>query len=227
MPTVIKPLDDDVREFLDNMLKGIYLEGQCYEMAIALHRGLNWPLIGFVQDMYGQSVIRHAAVRHPENGFFDGRGWVSEQNFFAPFGEKGSIITFELETELKHRTRPIQESGIKMAGKLAMSRWPELPWVADTYFQKIGAFLNDIERVCRRHGFWFSSPTAAGWPMIVTGENDEVGYALATTGNGAYTANRLLKVEQDIETHANRLRTLGVPDEVVTEVVRSMEPERD
>lgn len=226
MPTVIKPLDDDVREFLDTMLRGIYLDGQCYELAIALHRGLNWPLIGFVQEMYGQSVIRHAAVRHPQGGFFDGRGWVSEQEFFAPFGGTGEIIAFELENELKHRTRLILENSIRMAGKLAMSRWPELPWVSDTYFQKIGAFLNAIERVCRHHGFWFYSPVAS-WPMVVTGEDDEIGYVLATTGNGSYTANRLLKSEQDIQTHASRLRTLGVPDEVVTEVVRSMEPEKE
>jgi hypothetical protein len=210
--TIIKPVDDDVGEFLDGFISTTYLNGQCYELAIALHRGLDWELIGLVQDLYGQSVIRHAAVKHPQGGYFDGRGWLSDEEFILPLGQ-GGIISFT-ETELKHRTRSIPENAVAMAGKLAMSRWPELPWLPDTYFKKVVSFLDDLDQLCRRHGFWLCADTATSWPMIVAGDGNEIGYALATTGNGSYTTNRYLKVEQDLDKYAGRLRQfLQLPDQ--------------
>lgn len=193
MPTIVKTLDEDVREFLNGYLKSLYLDGQCYELAIALHRGLNWELVGLVQTIDGHAVVRHAAVRHPDGGYFDGRGKLTEQAFLEPFGA-GDIVTFWLEAELKHRTRAITERSIIAAGNVAMSRWPELPWNHDTRFMKVVSFVDDLENLCRYHGFWlYNGP--ASWPMIVPGDGDEVGYALATTGNGSYTANRVLKGE--------------------------------
>jgi hypothetical protein len=220
MSVIIKPLGDDVRDFLDKLIAGNYLDGHCYELAIALHRALGWPLIGLIQSLYGQSVIRHAAVRHPDSGFFDGRGWISDDQFTDPFGH-GSIVTFHLESELKHRTRPILENHITMAGKLAMSRWPELPWLGDTHFRKIVSFLDDLEILCRRHGFWLHD-----WPSIAPDGGDEMGYALVTTGNGSYTANRLLKVDRDMEKYADRLRRLQLPDQVIEQITGELrEPE--
>jgi hypothetical protein len=194
MPTVIKPLDEDVSTFLDGFIEATYLDGQCYEFAVALHRGLNWDLVGLLQTVNDEVVVRHAAVRHPDGGFFDGRGKVSKREFVRPFGP-GEIITFRLESELKHRTRSITERNITLAGNLAMSRWPELPWNKDTYFKKVMGFVDDLEQLCRHHGFWICGQYPTSWPMIVRGHDDEAGYALATVGNGSYTMNRVLNGE--------------------------------
>ncbi len=195
MPT-LKSLDPETKEFLENLIRGTYLDGACYELACALYRGLDWKLVGLIQKMDGGVVVRHAAVRYPNGGFFDARGRVTEDEFIRPFGP-GEIREFPLQDDLRKLTRPIMEHSISMAGKLAMSLWPELPWNKNTYVNSLLAFVNDLEKVCRRHGFWLYAPVPnpASWPQISIGDGDEAGYVVLPTGNGSYAINRSFKSE--------------------------------
>jgi len=196
MPT-LRPLDPETKEFLEDLVRGTYLDGACYELACALYRGLQWKLIGLIQEMDGEIVVRHAAVRHPDGGFFDARGHVTEEEFLSPFGP-GEIRDFALQDDLRKLTRPIQEHAISMAGKLAMSLWPELPWTKHTYVNSLVAFVGDLEKLCRRHGFWLYAPVPnpASWPQISVEDGGESGYEILPTGNGVYAINRCFKSQE-------------------------------
>jgi hypothetical protein len=176
--------------------EGIYLDGQCYELASALWRGLGWDLIGLIQKIGNETVVRHAAVRHPDGGFLDGRGHVSEEEFLEPFGP-GVIVDFPLQDNLRKMTRPIDESAICKAGMMAMTVWPDLPWKKDTFIRYVEAFVADLEALCARHGFWLIGGAASQstWPKIVIGEGDELGYETVGVSKGVYIINRVLKGE--------------------------------
>jgi hypothetical protein len=198
MPTQLRPLDADTLEFLQRLMTQTYLDGRCYELAIALHRGLGWSLVGLQQrtqeDGVETTCIRHAGVMSPDRWFFDARGRVANEDVDTPFGSNLEYVDFELESDLRSHTRPIEELFISQAGKLAMSLWPALPWKKDTYIQSVVTFLNDIEQVCRRHGFWLIAPCgAATWPMIVPAEEADADYELIPNGVGSYVANPKLK----------------------------------
>lgn len=194
--TTIKPIDTELRAVLEDMVVATYLDGQCYEMAIALNRGLGWPIVGLIllpPGTNGELIVRHTAVRHPDGGIYDARGLVTEEEFVKPFGV-GTLIDFEMESDLRKHTRPITEHAITSAGKAAMSLWPELPWTSDSFVQSVLSFVNDLERLCKRHGFWLAAPvpSQASWPMIVLAEGDE-SYEIVTAGYGSYVVNRVLK----------------------------------
>lgn len=189
----IKPPDEALVDFF----RGIYLDGQCYELAVALWRGLGWDLIGLIQKEGDVTIVRHAAVRHPDGGFMDARGRVTEQEFASPFGS-GLIVDFALQDDLRAMTtRPIVEQAINKAGMMAMSVWPELPWKDGTFIRHVEAFVADLELLCEKHGFWIVSQTTSqsSWPKIVIGEGDELGYDTVTVGKGVYVFNRVLKDE--------------------------------
>ncbi len=182
--------DPDIEEFLKGLLRQTYLDGQCYELAIALNRGLDWELVGLLQE----HVVRHAAVRHPEGGYFDARGHVTEDEFIKPFGN-GTITTFNLQDDLRRLTRPIPEHSIMMAGKLVMSAFPYLPWKHESYISAIREFVEDLEKLSRKHGFWLIGqlPASSSWPRIVVAHDDEEGYEIEPIGNGDYVINRKLR----------------------------------
>lgn len=192
------PLDDETKQFLHGLMLRTYLNGCCYELALALARALDWPIVGLQQiGNDGMPMIRHAAVRHPEGGFFDARGRVSDQTFLTTFGP-GIVQEFEIETRLTQATRPVLEHHIHTAGKLAMSCWPELPWIKDTYIRSVVAFLDDLERLSRQHGLWLRASIPVEAPIIASGDGGEVGYALTTIGNGEYSVDRMLRWQADV-----------------------------
>lgn len=197
MPTRIRTADHDTQDFLQELIRETYLDGQCYKLAIALHRGLGWPLVGLIQA--DQDVMRHAAVYHPNGALFDARGEVTEEEFMAPFGP-GKVVPLATEFHVRHLNRPIPELAIMTAGKLAMSVWPDLPWTEYTYLNSMMAFLAGLEALCREHGFWLRDSAGLGsapalWPSVAVAEGDESGYKLAATGVGSYVINRVLKGE--------------------------------
>ena len=66
MSLKFEKLNEESLQILDDMARSIYLDGQCYEFAIALHRGLGWDLVGVMTGSIVGSVIRHALVKSPD-----------------------------------------------------------------------------------------------------------------------------------------------------------------
>lgn len=53
----------------------IYLNGDCWDFALALHRQTGWPVHGAFDE---EDVLCHVAVAHPDGGWVDIRGWIME-----------------------------------------------------------------------------------------------------------------------------------------------------
>lgn len=194
MPTIIHMVgekDQEEWERLHDMYQYIFLHGECFSFALALHRGLDWPLIALMKD----EKILHAAVRNPDGRIHDVRGFVSEEEFGKPFlGARKDFIIREIDTSALDAVEPTHEHTIQCARNAAEILWPKLPW-KETRISKIAAFADEFEALCRKHKLWirapFLDPTIA--PPLAFGEGDEGGYELFPTIDGfSYTINRYL-----------------------------------
>lgn len=178
MAVILEPLLKEDREMFYSMLRGTYLDGECYAFAIALHRGLGWPMEGLMQG----KVIRHAAVRSPDGSLHDVRGFISDHEFGSPFLEPPYVIRAIEEYEL-FDARTIEDGSIANARRTAELIWPELPWV-ETNADKCAAFASDIEAVSRKHGLWIRGAVPAQSPLIAAECGEEGGYRLRSTLDG-------------------------------------------
>lgn len=176
MPTIIEPLEKEGRELLHSFLMGMYLNGECYAFAIALHEGLSWPIIGL---MVGDEIV-HAAVMDPERNLYDARGKVSRQEFGNPFSVRLPYTLRELEEHELFDVRPVSKGSINTARSMAEAVWPSLPWINSRAAQ-IHAYLEEIEKISRKHGFWLRSPVPASPPCLAVGDGTEGGYRARPT----------------------------------------------
>lgn len=187
----IKPLDQEELSYLRSLILGTYLQPNCYALAIALYRGLGWPIVGIRQ--IGSTEIHHAAVNTPENIFFDARGKVHDfENLILPFNTH-TKVGFELvnvtEQELLS-SKPIEEYFIESTSVKAQSAWPELPWKNDTFKKHIERFAEELETLSRKHNLWIRAPFVTTQPIICDGDGDE-SYTLQPTADGSgYFINR-------------------------------------
>ncbi len=184
MAVLLEKLTGEAIEALRGMCAGLYLDGQCYEFSIAVHRGLGWPLVG----LNHRDVVRHAAVLCPNGYLFDARGMVKPDGCFGePFGlEPPYIISyFEKESEFrKTLPRPVHTGGIRIAERMSAALWPKFPWKKETFQGRVVAYLKEIEEVSRKHKLWIRAPVPAQPPVIAEGEGDELGYVLRPTDDG-------------------------------------------
>ena len=191
MTTIVKPLENIARDPLHQMCLNMFLDGECYAFAIALHQGLGWPIIGLMEG----NVIRHALIKQ-RDALRDARGTMVKEEALlgAPFGHKPpydlQLITVADLTE----RRPVAEMSIKLARRLAESIWPELPW-KDSAESRATAFIDELEALSRKHGIWIRSPYATTRPLLAPSDNkDEGGYVLTFTNDGvAFTFDRYFK----------------------------------
>lgn len=170
------------------MLLGNCLDGQCYELAVALHRSAGLPLVGLWSatasgDDGVPGTWRHAAVRFGDD-YFDARGPVTEQEFGRPFGESPPWNVRDITEADLLAVRPIRENSVETAAKFAQMAWPELPWNETSFQSRMAAFLLDLEALSRQHGIWVRSPYPAAAPVLAEGDDDEAGYAARLTSNG-------------------------------------------
>jgi hypothetical protein len=49
----------------------LFLEGQCYALALALNERTGWPLVLLTDNDYWTGPPFHVAVRHPSGGYVD------------------------------------------------------------------------------------------------------------------------------------------------------------
>ncbi|MEK7083372.1 MAG: hypothetical protein AAB972_04310 [Patescibacteria group bacterium] len=189
MSTILKKFSTEDHDHLHAMCKGIFLDGECYAFALALHRNIGWPLIGLMQGL----IIRHAAVQSQQNFYYDARGVITKESFGSPFFLKPPyelrIIT---EADL-YAVRPIQERSIDLAWRMAQALWPELPWKVTTHAKEVLAFMDDLEKISRAHNVWIRSPFPGCPPVLSRGDGSENGYVVSPTSDGmAYVFDRYL-----------------------------------
>ena len=194
MTTHLHILEGEKRESLHRFAKGAYLDGLCYEMAIALHRTSGWKMVAL---NYGHPE-RHAAVRDPGGQLFDVRGRAaSEEEFGKPFGAAPPLDLREVTEEELRLVRPISEVQIRRAMFFVELLWPELAQnEKSTRLFRHVQFVNELEALSRRHGIWIRSPVPAvpTWPVLAEADGSETGYELQPSEDGnAYFVNRSFK----------------------------------
>jgi hypothetical protein len=190
MPTILHRLDEkpEDRRLLHDLCLGIFLEGECYAFAIALHQGLGWPMVGLMMN----GTIWHAGVRNPFGGIRDVRGNLSEEEFCGHFGGLPSEIR-EIDIKELYAQRPISDLSILRARRCAELLWPDIEWRTTTYL-RVCAFAEELESLSRKYGFWIASAVPTATPLLFKGHGDEGGYEVRPTVDGtAHTINRYLK----------------------------------
>ena len=188
MPKLTKLRSEDF-EGLHAMALGLFLHGQCYEFAIAMHRATGWPIVGLMKE----SVIEHAGVKGHNNTFYDCRGANTPEDFSKEFDLTPDDIQIITEAHL-YQTRKISESSIRSAARIAQALWPDLPWKPNTIHSRIAAFMEDLERLSREHNLWIRSTVPGCLPVISEGDDLEGGYSFSPTStSNAYVMDRYLK----------------------------------
>ena len=191
----IMQVPDDGAAFLKGLVRESCLDGNCYELAVVLHRGTGLPLVGlWSPTASGDDGIpgtwRHAAVRWGD-GFQDARGFVSAEKFGSPFGEPRPWDVRDISEADLLAVRPVSEASFGTLSRVAQAAWPELPWLPGSFHARMAAFVADLEALSRRHGVWIRAPYPAARPVLAEGDGDEKGYGPALTGDGlAVTIDR-------------------------------------
>lgn len=187
MSTVLKPLDSESVEVLHGICLGTYLDGQCYEFAIALHRKLGLPMVGLIDG----GTIRHALLRHTDGSLRDVRGVVSLLEVGKPFGIQQPYNLRDISEADILKVRPVRENGIDTAIHLAELIWPDLQWNGEA--KKVTAFVEELEVLSRKHGIWIRAAYPTAMPVLSEAFGEELGYTITPTANaGGYLLDRRL-----------------------------------
>lgn len=189
MSTLLKELHEKDRAMLHDFARGIFLDGECYAFAIALHHGTGWPVAGLIY----RDVIRHAAVERPDGLLQDVRGPVSREEFSKPFSISPPYEICVITEHDLYAAREIKPMAIDLASRMAQALWPDLPW-RDGLHKRAVAFLNDLEIISRKHGIWIRSAVPGSPPLLAQESNDEGGYVLSPTIDAlTYTIDRYFR----------------------------------
>lgn len=182
MTTVVRTLkeaDEEEWKALQGM-SGMFLHGECYAFAIALHMGLGWDIVGLIDP---DGIIDHAVVAVPESDeVWDIRGRISRAVAMQPFkAVSARVVSIDELYETRGR---IDDPLIRRARLTAETLWPELPW-KDSQVAGAAAFVDELEELCRRHGYWLWGGIPAQQPLISPMDHDLFqGYSLKPTIHG-------------------------------------------
>lgn len=181
MPITIEHLEETIAQELTDWLLGVYLDGECYALAIALHRNLGWPIVGLMQ----RGTVRHALVRNTGNGIlYDARGPVPEKKLGAPFGISPPYTLKEITESNLKKIRIVQDLSIARALDVAQRVWLDLPW-QNSMQERARKFAEELERLSRKHNIWIRARVPATAPVLLLGEGNETGYTLSPFISGA------------------------------------------
>lgn len=181
-------MNESTREFLARLLE-VSIFGSCYDFAVALYRGLSWPIVGLTDGV----EIVHVGVKSPEGKIWDGRGEVSEEEFGKPFTKNHYAICDVAEKELL-ATGKVREHMVEIFLRIAQENWPELSWKQVTRRERVIAFADELEALSRKHKLWICGTVPAMLPVIFEGYGDEAGYEIKLSSDGnAYMINRKLR----------------------------------
>ncbi|MDD4931282.1 MAG: hypothetical protein PHG66_04045 [Candidatus Colwellbacteria bacterium] len=172
-------MDRSVRHVLAQFLAAsIY--GQCYHLALAMHRDLDWTMIGI---MDGVNII-HVGVVSPEGDIWDGRGKVSEEKFAEPFKKDSNKIVIGINEADLIATGTVIEEMVKLYLEKSRIIWPNLPWKTPSCLDRVVAFTEELESLSRKYRLWVCAPFPAARPALFEGYDDEEGYELEITADG-------------------------------------------
>lgn len=183
MPTIVHTLatKPEDHKLLHDTFKSAFLEGECYEFAIALNQGLGWPLIGLIKPWDAGSklhnVIWHTGVQSPDGQILDVRGFNSEIEFGTYFFPPPYVLR-EVTLDELQAVRPVDNWNIARARHLAEQLWPDLPW-RETFAMKVRAFADELEILSRKHGLWIHGNIPTHPPLLTPGDDDEQGYEVS------------------------------------------------
>lgn len=189
MAVICNP-DKETVKFLQNLCEAIFLEGECYAFAIALHRGLGWPIFGLMVN----GKIRHAFLdpTNTDGVFFDARGYISEEKLGIPFGIEQSYELSRVEEKDLYATRPIIDSFVYKARQFAEVIWTDLPWKGGVEADKILQFAKDLEELSQKHNIWIRSAFPGTPSLLARGCGDE-NYSLKLMSDGfTYSIDRVI-----------------------------------
>lgn len=189
MTTVLLKPEDDASH--KEALRALYLEGECYAFAIAVHRGTGFSIVGLMED----GIIRHALIRKPNDMLFDVRGIIAEEEIGYPFFMNPPYTLRNITEYDLHAVRRIANMSIIYARLLAEELWPDLPWNVNGQENGLILFMDALEDLCRKHGFWIRACVPGSPPLIEKAHGDEGGYTLHRMLNGTttYTFDRYLQ----------------------------------
>ncbi len=180
-------ISEEVKRFLSDLLAAS-IHGSCYEFAVMMHRNLDWPLVGLIENFQ----IIHVGVKSPKDELiWDGRGGLSQTDSMEPFKKEG--LKFEYIEESDLISHKISDRVVEIFLEKAQLLWPELPWKKPTKLEIIELFAKDLEELSRKYRLWICSPISSGPPVIFKGVGDEKGYELTLSEDGnAFFINRKL-----------------------------------
>jgi len=185
MTIEFKRLKPEDREELRFLVEG---RCQCYTFAIALSRGLNWPIIGLMEG----DVISHAVLIGSDGMYWDARGPVTEGELGKPFGILPPYKVQQINEKDLMTAGSVSEVDIDSISRKAQAIWPGLHWGKKTLKSRMLAFAADLERISRKHGLWIHGFIPNFPPAIAEGEGDEAGYRVETNLDGSYAINRVI-----------------------------------
>lgn len=188
MTVTIEHLNDEetVQRFRD-LCEGMFLKGECYAFAIALHQGLGWPIVGLIDS---DNAVRHALVRKPRSRLlYDARGPVTSRRVGAIFKLTSPYKLLPIEEQGLRDIRPIGEESIARARQMAEVLWPVLPW-KNSLQARAQVFATELEILSRKHGLWIRATNPTQAPILTPEWGGEAGYILRVRDDGLYAIDR-------------------------------------
>ena len=192
--TKVQFLSAEDKETLVNYLSN-YLHGGCFIFALAMHRSFGLPLV-CIDD--GKRII-HAAVQVDENTYRDARGDTATHEFVVVFNAHHDKIRPTSEAELKAisfeaNKEELSDKLVENCIRKAESVWPEWPW-RNSNLEKLRNFTNELEALCRKHGFWIQEAYPTTAPIVYPEFGGEEGYLLEQlpSFNNQFFLRRTLK----------------------------------
>jgi hypothetical protein len=188
MSVTFEKLSEENWKSLHGLCLGVYLDGCCYEFALAVSRGTGWPMVGLMHN----DTIRHVAVVGSDGNIRDARGIVALEKFRDPFGlTSPSQLRSVSEAEIL-KVRPVNDFGIARASLMAEALWPEWPWKETCRCSKVFAFLTELEDLCKKHEVWIRAPYQ-NMRIVIDEMHGDEGFVFEPTMTGQHFFDRKIE----------------------------------
>lgn len=175
--------EDPARNFVADTIRGMALDGCCYELAAAVARGTGLPLVGLWGAFQGGETWRHAGVQLPDQTILDARGPISRAAFVRLFYPDQAAEVRPISEDELRAVRPLDETAVHLLARLAARQWPDLPW-RSTFHLRANAFLTELEALSRKHNMWIHGPYPMAAPQLAEHASSSAGYRLLPTAEG-------------------------------------------
>jgi hypothetical protein len=178
-------------EVLKGILLDSFLDGLCYEFAIAIHKLTHWPIFGLLHE----NTFRHVFLKPERRQYFDARGFVKRKDLATPFNDLPSGRRLRIASispnELMN-LRELDDESVRFAMEYAGKVWPEILRKSGQQ-QRIHTFLQQLNALCSQHKVWIRAPFPNARPIICDATGDEAGFEASPLAVGnEWVFDRLL-----------------------------------